>query len=175
MNTETPTIPQYGKSMDPATVDAVRRFWAAHDAARDRLVAFAKEHSAAETPGVYAGLRMGHFSADGITGPVREGRGRWKRQGRGWAPYKNNPLRAEFVAAQAKLPEVPGLPAAVMAENYFMSAAPFIWDGAAWSGFSHAPTDRSSGVGGWVEALASEFHRAKEGYLASRKNVEVAS
>ena len=28
MNTETPTIPQYGKSMDPATVDAVRRFWA---------------------------------------------------------------------------------------------------------------------------------------------------
>ena len=28
VNTETPTIPQYGKSMDPATVDAVRRFWA---------------------------------------------------------------------------------------------------------------------------------------------------
>jgi hypothetical protein len=169
------TIPQYGQCADPAVVETVETYWREAARAREQILAFAKKYGSGDDPGAFAGIRMGWYTADGIYGKP-SGHGQWKRQGRGWAPYKSNPIHQEFAATSVKLPTIPGLPAIVMAEDYFMEPRPIAVDGVAFYGLGHMPRPETcvppDGLGSWTEILTSEYHRAKESWIAARRSVE---
>lgn len=173
-------FPQYAKTTDPAViaiVEANKAGWREH---HEKACAFAIANGVpdgAYYPSNFAGTNRVHA----IGGDKRPTTGQWKRGGRGygWAPYKNSPLHAELEAIRFDAASLPGLPDMVdgpylpNGSHVWYTPQPFIWAGAVWVGFSGQPrdTERASDPdpadGGWTEILASEYHAAKEGYLAA--------
>lgn len=165
------TIHQYARSTDPEVVAVIERNDAKRDAFHEAAIAFAREHGDAAEPAYFGDST--HLTA--IASATKPTSGQWTRVlgGRGWRPYKSNPLMAQMMALTPKLEPVPGLPrTAVSPANsdglrYRMWPTPFVLDGVAWLTLGHAPAQTDDSFGEqWTEVLASEALTARERWAA---------
>lgn len=176
------TFPQYAKTTDPAVLAAVGANSVGWKAFHDSACAFAIANGV-EGGSYYPGSFAGSHRVRALGGEQRPTTGRWKAGygGYGWLPFKSNPLHAELEAIRFEEESLPGLPDMIdgpylpNGSHVLYTPKPFIWGGAVYVGFSGAPVDRGRrnqpdpSEGGWVEILGSEFHAAKEAYLAAAK------
>lgn len=170
-------VPQYSKSTDAEVLAAVDEMDNGYARFAQAAHGLAQKYGGPDAnPIVRTFFRS---NVVGIACKDRPTDGRWKKgpAGWGWAPWRTNPVAAEFDALTHEPPALPGFPGAVHSAydadgRHRMSVPnPFLHDGAAWVGFSWQPErgDQDQGVGPqWVEVLASEFHAARESAEAAR-------
>jgi len=165
-----PRLFQFAKSTDPAVIATIERNRQGRYDWQKRACAFATAHGAKDGS-FYPTSFGGRWDVLAINTKDEPTTGRWKRMRRGWAPYRNNPLAKEMDAIRFTCEPVPGLPSLLHSaedpdwRHYVMTPTPFVHDGVAWLGLSHAPvdSDRNESFGPqWVECLASEYHAARE-------------
>lgn len=161
---------QYAKSADPDVIAAIER----NETLYPQFVAKVTEW--AESLGLAAAdVRMSLMFGDGyrVTHVARnpEGHGVWTKKGTPHAT-QNRPERGRMDMLTVRKEAVPGLPTNLMAESregsYFLTAAPFISQGAAWVAFSRRPTAGGTFGPQWVEVKGSEAMAAREALEADR-------
>lgn len=167
-------FPQFAKTTNPSVIEVLRENKALEEAFRERALQFAEQNGG---EGYYPSTWGNTTSLAAIGGDDKPTTGQWKKhpRGRGWLPYKNNPLFKEFEAIEVRRKAVPGLPDVVESamdqdfRHYLGSPRPFIVDDAAYVGFNFQPVDPGYkqpdiAEGEWEEIKASEFHKAMETY-----------
>lgn len=169
---------QYVTSNDMGVIEAIRNRMAATADLHARAVAFSARYGTTDG-GYFRDDFGGDARVTAIDGDKPSGFGQWKRGRRGWVPYKNNPLYADFAKLNAGHVPIPGVPAFLYGATHrdgsqsLYSPHPFLYDGSAWVGIGGAPERQGTHEEGygpqWVECLPSKFHLALEGYNADRK------
>lgn len=165
-------FPQYARTTDPAVLDVLAQNRELDKEFLARGMAFAEAHGGT---GFYSSRWGGTTSIVAIAADKKPTSGQWKKHPRGgWAPYKNNPLHAEFSRIECLQKSVPGLPEYVESayndqmQHYMANPRPFVLDDAVYVGFSFVPQDRNSKHdpkpedGGWEEIRASKYVLAME-------------
>ncbi|WP_137878474.1 hypothetical protein [Microbacterium sp. 4NA327F11] len=168
-------FPQYAKTTSAAVLEVIRQNKELDKAFFDKGQAFAEANGGT---GFYSSRWGSTVSVAAIAVKELPTTGRWREhpRGKGFIPYKNNPLYNEFEAIELRMNAIPGLPEYVESEydehmrHYIASPKPFVLDGAVFVGFNFVPQDRNSksdpnpADGGWEEIKASEWHAARESY-----------
>jgi hypothetical protein len=162
---------QYVKSTDPEVVRIITENTEKRLAAHQAALEWAARHGGT---GYYGGRNFGGaFGVWAIETDQKPTTGQWKRgyRGRGWAPFKSNPIHTEMAALTVGFDSVPGADGCFSAprgsgdgsETWMMWAAPFVVDGVAFAMLSNYPTEGEFGDQ-WAEIKASEAYAAKESY-----------
>lgn len=178
---------QFSKTTHPDVLAAIQHNRDGFEDFRKRAFAFSEAQGVEE--GAYYGSSFaGTHAIRSIGGRTKPTTGQWKRgySGRGWLPFKNNPLYAELESVRFEETPVPGVPGLVYGPytpsggQIVTTPHPFIWDGVAYLGFQNQPVDQHGtrdpepADGGWEEIRASEFYAAMEAYndaLKEKTNV----
>lgn len=179
-------FPQYAKSTDAAVIETIERNVQGLSDFHDKACAFAEAHGA-PLGGYYRSSFAGGHRIQAISGE-KPTTGRWKRgsAGRGWVPFKNDPLYAQFEAISFDEERIAGLPMLVNGpylpngSHLVATPRPFLHDGAAFVGFNFTPVEGGLSTaaepadGGWEEILASEYHLAVEAAQAAATSAVAA-
>lgn len=180
-STTVPTqrIPQYAKSATPDVLAAIERNLDATWTFKTAALAFSAEHGDDPNHGFYVGGWGLNRHVTAIASSTRPTNGQWKNgiRGRGWAPYKSNPLSKVMGAIRLVSEPIPGLAESYAGETnadwstpvYFPTV--FVQDGVAYMGLAGLPVARNDEqpFGSdtfdrdlWTEVLGSEYLAAKE-------------
>ena len=165
-------FPQYAKTDAPDVIETVEGNKQGQQEVRERALAFARKYG-----GEDAGFRYSNFLDYRVTAIDCDDRptaGQWKSgaRGYGYAPYKNNPICAEFEDLVHRAKDVRGIPDLLHSgedssgAQLVGSPTVFVIDGVAYSGTSMTPVDAMPDGSPWEEIKASEFHTAREAYNA---------
>lgn len=169
--------PQYAKTTAPDVIGVIEENKRGQQEVREKALAFAKKHG-----GEDAGFRYSSFLGYRVTAidcDEKPTSGRWKAGGRGYgyAPYKNNPLYAEFEQLAYTPKPIRGTPDLLHGEynadgsQRVGGPTLFVLNGVAYSGTALTPVDAMPDGSPWEEIKASEFHAAMETYNARLQQV----
>lgn len=169
-------IPKYLRSTHPDVIDTIEANVEGRAQAHRKACEFAARFGA-ENGSHYGGHDSftGGYRLSAIDTKERPTQGRWKKgpHGLGFAPYANNPLRAEMEAIAYSPTHVPGVPHIVLGDGRIGGTAFFVQDGAAWARISFTDVTISSAADfdlesyGWEEVLGSSWHAAAESHNAA--------
>ena len=160
---------QYAKSTDPATIAAVQKMRDDITAFHADAMAFARQHSLNDDPGVvYSASYTRGAHIAGVASREKPTTGQWKKLNHGtWAPYERNPITKEMRALRRIFDPIPGIAKDMYmgSDNrgtYFLMPDLRVIDGVAYCWFAVIPDSGSDMGEEWQEIRASEWYAAHE-------------
>lgn len=167
----------YLTTTDPEVITVCEANRAGRQELIDRAADWARERGFEE---FFVGGHGRRTLISGLPG-IPQGFGRWTQPKRGCShPYRTNEDEVKALnALRFDGQPVPGLPDSVHSDtdadgrSFLMWPKPFVWDDAAWVGYSHMPEKAARELFGdqWTECLPSHYWGAREAFQDAERAV----